>query len=368
MVCNHLCGPERIGTSSSSILVDRVEHDSSTRTSRHGTCGGSCSTSTKGSSENSSADDGSNDTTSETSGEGNVEWSSRSEAVNSTSSINADADGGLIVTKDLCKRVVVTIVVFAVDFNGTIWQGLDSHTFSGVDTDTSVGAVIRASRWDSLDWRDTGGQSVVGRTVNILGTNTIVETVSAVLRSTPDAEEARSTSNCETSRAVSSVQAFTGLGWWLNKSSTSRSSVVVNSITGTDAASIDTVSVSVTEGSIVEARWDWCRWDNTSVTFILGAFGVGGTFSLNQRGIDISSNGRIRAPRALDSNSVVDTRGTVDGRISKVVFTSWRRWGSNASVQFRSTTFSNRMTGSLGEGEVGWLNSDVLWAPGTLDS
>lgn len=89
---------------------------------------------------------------------------------------------------------------------------------------------------------------------------------------------------------------------------------------------------------------------------------------MNKGFIGVGSNGRVRAPRALDSNSVVDTSGTVDFRSTKVVFTGWwwRRGGT--SVQFGSTTLSDRSTASFNEGSVWWLDSDVLWAPSALDT
>lgn len=136
----------------------------------------------------------------------------------------------------------------------------------------------------------------------------------------------------------------------------------------TDTSVVDTVSVSRAESSIVVARWNWW-WRNFAViSFILRTFGVRSARTLDQGFIGVSSNSRVRTPRALDTNCVVDTSGTVDFRTSKIVFTSWWRWRSSTGVEFRSTTLSNWFTVSFNKSSVWWLDGNVLWTPSALDT
>jgi len=229
----------------------------------------------------------------------------------------------LVVAKDLTEGVVVTIVEFTIDINDSIRKLLDSFTFGDVDADTSVGTVIRALWRLNFYGRDTSGDGPVSFTELVFVAGTRVKTVSGVRVRAPDAVETSSRGGGEAARAVGLVQACTGSWRWLNDGFTCNSLEVKRGLRSTFASSIDAVSVARTEGTIVVARRNGSRWDNTSVSFILRAFGVSCAFSLDERSVGVTSNSWIRAPRALDTNRVVDTSGTVDGRSSKVVLAGW---------------------------------------------
>lgn len=156
--------------------------------------------------------------------------------------------------------------------------------------------------------------------------------------------------------------------WWFDDDFTSNSFKVKRRLRFTFASSIDAVSVSRAEGTIVVARRNWGRRDFAVIAFIHRAFGVRSARSLNQRFVGVSSNGRVWAPRALDSKSVVDTGSTVNFRASKVVFTSWGWWRSGTGVEFRSTTLGDWSTVSFNKSSVWWLNGNVLWTPSALDT
>jgi len=161
-------------------LVDRIEHNSSSWSSGQGRSGSSSSTTTEGSSEESSNNNSGNDTTCKTSSEGNINWGSRSKAIDSTSSVEASTYGGLIVSLDFLERSVVTVVDLSVDGNNTIWKSLNSLTFGDVDTETSVGAVIWAFWWSNLGRRNTCKKSVIDRAVSVFVAFSRVKTVGVV--------------------------------------------------------------------------------------------------------------------------------------------------------------------------------------------
>lgn len=98
------------------------------------------------------------------------------------------------------------------------------------------------------------------------------------------------------------VQRLASSWWWFNDNLTSNSFEVKWWLRFTDTSVVDTVSVSRAESSIVVARWNWW-WRNFAViSFILRTFGVRSARTLDQGFIGVSSNSRVRTPRALDTN------------------------------------------------------------------
>jgi len=273
----------------SSTFVERIDFDSTRWFSGESSRCGVSTTSTESQTKNCKNDNQGKDTGSNTTNKGGVQWSSSQDAVETTLSINACTQVGLVSVEGDVQRILIASVtdVWAAVWRfvgpDVVWLGIDPSAEGCIDTETISSTVVRALWGDKVGRRNAGVERRVSADI-IFDTGTMGELVpcNSCVRA-PGTGKTKSGCGSQTSRTVGSIQRGARRRWDGDGGVTGRSFPDGSIRVGcTNACSVDTSSMSRAEVSTVKAWWRWRSGQSTGVELVGRAFGVCHASSTNQ--------------------------------------------------------------------------------------